>query len=273
LSLNQIEPRWHSGIAASAWIAEQSGDLRNALAELDRNLGAYVRLVISVAYTLYIIYAGGDYMAMYRFFVPFLPFIYLLFGTAAAALFASAYKVRGRTWVARFVLALVLFTMLFESTPSEKMLFNKPILQHGHYQGVQHERWNVARLALIGKFFDTYKKSPSESLTTDAIGAIGFYADIKICDLCGLVDLVVAHMPFEFKKEHRWRLPGHERKQSPTFGIGKNSTYIMFNRNLTKEPIPLEDPERYPGYKQTSVWLVDDINKEEGYFTFLELIK
>jgi hypothetical protein len=47
----------------------------------------------------------------------------------------------------------------------------------------------------------------------------------------------------------------------------------MFDRSLTKEPTQVEDPELYPGYKHTSVWLVDDINKEEGYFTFLELIR
>ena len=42
--------------------------------------------VIFVAYTANNVLVGGDYMAMHRFFVPVLPFMYLLFGLLVAAL-------------------------------------------------------------------------------------------------------------------------------------------------------------------------------------------
>ena len=93
------------------------------------------------------------------------------------------------------LLTFVALATFFPSTPLERSFFASPPQQHGDYRGVQIERWHVARLSVIGQFFDSYRREPAESLATTAIGAIGYYADMRIDDIHGLVDTYIAHLP------------------------------------------------------------------------------
>jgi arabinofuranosyltransferase len=229
--------------------------------------------VIFVAYTANNVLVGGDYMAMHRFFVPVLPFMYLLFGLLVAALYARIARPANAFgfWV---LLGFVGVATFFPSTPLERSFFASPPQQHGDYRGVQIERWHVARLSVIGRFFNGYRRDPAESLATTAIGAIGYYSDMQILDIHGLVDTHIAHLPAppDFAK-HR---AGHGRTDLKyTFSL--EPTYVMFSRDLTPQPIELW---RYVpnelratvdrDYTHSSAWLTDARNGESGYFTFFE---
>lgn len=229
--------------------------------------------VIFVAYTANNVLVGGDYMAMHRFFVPVLPFMYLLFGLLIAALHRRISRPSNAFgfWALLVFVALATF---FPSTPLERSFFASPPQQHGDYRGVQIERWHVARLSVIGRFFRGYRRDPTESLATTAIGAIGYHADMQIYDIHGLVDTHIAHLPAppDFAK-HR---AGHGRMDLPyTFSL--KPVYVMFSRDLTAEPIDLwrylPDELRAAverDYVHTSKWLTDERNGEAGYFTFFE---
>ena len=230
-------------------------------------------IAIVVVYTANNVLVGGDYMAMHRFFVPVLPFMYLLFGLMIAALYNRASRPANSfgLW------ALVAFTALatfFPSTVLERSFFDSPPQQHGNYRGVQIERWHVARLSVIGHFFDGYRRDPSESLATTAIGAIGYYADMQIYDIHGLVDVHIAHMPPP--PGFGTRRPGHGRSDLRyTFSL--EPTYVMFSRDLSAAPVDLwryvpEDlrAEVDRDYAPTSAWLTDERNNERGFFTFFE---
>ena len=229
--------------------------------------------VIFVAYTANNVLVGGDYMAMHRFFVPVLPFMYLLFGLLVAALYKRLSRPANAVGF-RALLAFVAMATFFPSTPLERSFFASPPQQHGDYRGVQIERWHVARLSVIGRFFNGYRRDPTERLATTAIGAIGYYADMQIDDIHGLVDTHIAHLPAppDFAK-HR---AGHGRIDLPyTFSL--EPTYVMFSRDLTSQPIELwsyvpadlrATVER--DYVHTSAWLTDARNGESGYFTFFE---
>jgi hypothetical protein len=235
--------------------------------------GAWVILPACLLYALYIIYVGGDYMAMFRFYAPLLPLIYFLMAAAAAALFARIQSFPGKRVIAGAFLAMFLVLTLFHSTPLEMEVFPEPSFMHGTHRGVQTERWHVARLSLIGKYFNRYKKSEQESLTTRAIGAISFYARLKIYDQDGLVDPAIAHQ----KAEDIGRgFPGHE-KTNVLHALRKGPTYFVFDRRIYRKPIT---PPRYGAeadalirerYRLSHVWLEDRVNGEKGYLTFLEL--
>jgi hypothetical protein len=229
--------------------------------------------VFVVVYTANNVLVGGDYMAMHRFFVPVLPFLYLLFGLPIAVLRSHISRPANRTGLA----ALVAFTMaatFFPSTPLERSFFYAPPQQFGAYRGVIVSRWHVNRLTVLGKFFDRYRRDRSESLATTAIGAIGYYADMQVLDMHGLVDTHIAHMPPP--PDFGWGRPGHGRKDYPyTFSL--RPTYVMFSRDLTPRPIELWNyvPEDMrvaveQEYVHRSVWIQDPANAEDGYFTFFE---
>ena len=229
--------------------------------------------MIVVASTASNVLVGGDYMAMHRFFVPVLPFMYLLFGLLVSALYARIAR-PANAFGFWSLLAFVAIATFFPSTPLERSFFASPPQQHGDYRGVQIERWHVARLTVIGRFFDTYRRQPTESLATPAIGAIGYYADMQIHDIHGLVDTHIAHLPPP--PDFARRRAGHGRSDLKyTFSL--EPTYVMFSRDLTPEPIDLwryvPDELRVTverDYAHTSAWLTDERNGESGYFTFFE---
>jgi len=228
--------------------------------------------VMCIAYTGYIVLIGGDYMAMYRFFVPILPFIYILIAAVYHQL-VKDYGMTNKKYYIILMLIFIAFTGTFlQSTPLEKIIFTKPSITHGQYQGVNFERWQSNRLSLIGKFFSNYKKSANESLATDAIGAVSYYSNLKIYSIHGLIDPKIARME---SKNLGKGFPGHE-KFDLSHTLSKKPTYFMFSRELTIEPAA------YPKYSEevnkilqddyimVYKWLDDKKNNESGYFTFLQ---
>lgn len=240
---------------------------------LRRHPGATLCAVVCLVYGAYVAWAGGDYMAMYRFFVPVLPLLYLFCG----ALFAGRRaweRENGRSgaWSAS-LLALGLVITAVHSTPVDRYLFPKPPLQHGSYVGVQTERWHVARLSLIGRFFHDYAKSSDESVATPAIGAISYYSGIRVYGFHGLVDPTIAHRRAR-GKHPGLGLPGHE-KGDMTYILSREPTYVMVHRRFTPEaagyPSDIDvtaEHELERDYEPVSVWLDDPVNRESGYFTF-----
>jgi arabinofuranosyltransferase len=230
---------------------------------------------IVLACTGYNLAVGGDYMPMHRFFVPVLPFLYLLFGVPIGALYSRITRPENR----RGFSALIAFTLaatFFPSTALERSFYAAPPQQYGAYRGVMIARWHIKRLTLLGKFFDQYRRHASESLATPAIGAIGYYADMAILDIHGLVDTHIAHLPPP--PNFGWSRPGHGKRDLPyTFAL--RPTYVMFSRDLTVKPIDLwiylpeeMKPTVERDYVHRSVWLEDEGNGERGYFTFFERI-
>lgn len=247
---------------------ENAGEKRSWRGAARANPALAVCLGVCFVFTLYVIYIGGDYMAMYRFFVPVLPPMYLL----VAAFCAPMLNGRSAMVASALLLLGAAFTFV-HSTPLDRALFPKPPRQHGHYGGVQTERWHTARLSLIGEFFGDNKHSGDESVATDAIGAISYYSGMTVYGFHGLVDPYIARRRAAGETPGLG-LPGHEKTHLP-YVLSLCPTNIMFSRLLTDEPAGYP-PELDPGvaetlrgeYEPVSVWLDDEVNGEAGYFTF-----
>jgi hypothetical protein len=228
---------------------------------------------IVMVYTGYICAVGGDYMAMYRFFVPVLPFIYLLTGVALER--ASRATAASSGTLVKAALFLGLLGTGFHSTPIESAWVAKPELMHGNYRGVELERWYVNRHRVIGEFFAHYGK-PGESLATGAIGAVAYYSELSVQDVHGITDSHIAHNGRAQGDSLGTGLPGHEKADYP-YVFDKKPTFYMFSRKLRESPLP-GIPQLVPEvdalvareYKVGSVRLVDKVNGQSGYFSFLE---
>jgi len=269
-------------VALLVWERSNAGrkaPFRPVRVMLREHHGIAICASLCAAYTLYIVAVGGDYMAMFRFFVPILPLIYLMIGYAISSLFITVSQYSTKRILAGACLSSAIATTLFQSTPAERLILHAPLFQHGQYQGVQTERWHSARLTLIGRFFHDYKKGDDERLATDAIGAIGYYSDMTVYDVYGIVDTHIAHLTPRGKRIG-WGLPAHE-KSDPRYTFSLMPTFYMFSRELTKEPLPYPtfdhgdkdavDAYIHAKYRVASVWLIDAKNHEEGYFSFLEM--
>jgi arabinofuranosyltransferase len=226
---------------------------------------------VALAWAAYLVWVGGDYMAMYRFAVPAVPFLAVLIGAAARRALAGwpAASAGSRAALSAALAAGVLGSLV-HSTPLEARLFDPPRFMHGNWRGVETERWHVARLTAIGRFFAGHARAADESLATDAIGAIGWYSGIAIRDVHGLVDPEIAH-----RRDDRVGrgFPGHERIDLVGALAGR-PTFVMFTRELEpRRPRRIGLPaDAAAAYRLESVWLEDPGNGEAGWFSFLERI-
>lgn len=161
----------------------------------------------------------------------------------------------------------------------EARLFAKPPRQHGTWRGVETERWHVARLELLARFFaDRAAGRPGASVATGAIGLLGYRTSLAIHDFHGLMDPEIAHLEVERGADGQplgSGLPGHE-KGDPLRVLAKQPTFWMTSRSLRDEPAgwpryDAEIDERLRSeYRRVEIWLEDEVNHEAGYFTFLE---
>ncbi len=263
---------WERGAANSLRPPRSLRALRDRVAE---NIGASVCLAVILVYSAYIVYVGGDYMAMFRFYVPLLPLIYPLAGLLAWKLYqqvsASVHKRGAIPWI---LLAAAALTFL-HSTPLEQGLYETPWFMHGTYRGVQHERWHVARNRLAGEFFRRLRRSDDESLAVLGIGIIPYVTDMKVYSFHGIVDPQIAHRPT--KKTIGAGVSGHEKVDFVSV-ILKKPTYIMVDTgDLYPEAQPFPDyPDEIDAfvrqhYELKAAWLHDRVNREAGFLMYLEL--
>ncbi len=266
------------GVVASTWAHVGSGTGRIQFQEpsvrhLRTHIGLYACGLLVIAYTLTIVYVGGDYMAMFRFFVPVLPQTYLLLGFITYQLLGTCRVGYKRALAGTLLLAAVPVTAL-QSTPVEKRLFPKPSFMHGTYRGVQFERWAVVRFMVIGNFFRHYARS-EDSLALRPIGVIPYVSGMRIHSIHGIVDPFIAHKVVSGTVLGTG-FPGHE-KQDLRHALSKKPTYVMLTSDLSPRPqaypVYPEDIDKIlrENYEVRSVWLNDTQNGQAGYFTFLEL--
>jgi len=231
-------------------------------------------LALVVAYSIYIGLVGGDYMAMYRFFVPVLPLFYLLVCEVIHRVISTQEPSSRLASAVKAAVLLGLAGSLFHSTPLESQWVEKQELMHGNYRGVVSERWFVARHRVMGEFFAHYGR-PGESIATGAIGVVAYFSGLSVYDVHGITDTHIAHHGTAQGKLGSG-LPGHEKTDYP-YIFAKEPTFYIFSRKLRKAPIAgiphlVDEVDELVAreYRVGSVRLTDETNGQSGYFSFLE---
>jgi hypothetical protein len=249
---------------------------------------AYCLSIIG-AVTGYIVLVGGDYMTMFRFFVPLMPYMALLLAALLPFLL--------RRFRPSFRAALYCILALLSILPSlnlEAVTAYAPVpeiywrMRSTTYPRLSFERWSTNRFKLIGRWLAS-NVSAQDSLAFEAIGVIGYYCRLKILDMSGLNDLHIAHLNPSSMGQG---LAGHE-KQDFLYILSKKPDYILFSprffksdeRDITVDVLYSGRLQRYPqadrefalrqlrtDYRLRFVPLSDDINQESGFLLLLERI-
>ncbi len=173
-------------------------------------IGAIGFLGLAVLYT---VFAGGDFMAMGRFLVPALPFLLLIFaatmesvGTRPLALAASTGLV-----------ALGLLGCF------DRLNFSADLRQALHFRWnrenarTELEQWafmgeEVVANSLLGKALALHTQ-PGERLIRGNVGAVGYFSELYLLDVNGLVIPEVAAAAEVVERAS----PGHDRRVDPSF--------------------------------------------------------
>lgn len=168
----------------------------------------------------YVVYVGGDFYPGSRFLVVLAPLSYLL----AARLVGGVGKwLAGRwAWVATTEgVASVALGVL----GAIGLVFLPAGTKYGPYE---HEivRWSneVDELVRYARFVGSLAR-PGDSIFCGTIGAFGYFTNLRVIDVYGLVDPVIAHG----KAQGAWTAkPGHQKEATPEYGLAQQPTFLPF---------------------------------------------
>ncbi|NNE10432.1 MAG: hypothetical protein HKN20_17860, partial [Gemmatimonadetes bacterium] len=185
--------------------------------------GTTLHMVLAVVlFGAYVTFGGGDYMALYRFYVPVIPFLAIF---ASLLLFVVGLTVTRLTGQA--ILALLLALPLLAgvawvnyqpSVASEAGIKKSRVVVPLAGMRTNTANWSAAGRALGSAFW------PDAVLATSAAGAIPFFSGLPTIDQSGLNDRYTA------KEEwNPWNInkPGHTKMATKEYIQRRNPDLIL----------------------------------------------
>jgi len=191
---------------------------------------AWVRgfLLLAGIHILTVVYEGGDHFALFRFMVPILPLLSLL----ALHFWSRLARANRLPPVAREAIGAIGPAVLLASC------FTLAGVEYKEYQVSHLERFR--REASYAQSWSTMGKHLRDrapegaSLSTAAIGAIGYYSDLRVIDPHGLVNREIGRR----EKTLGLGYPGHE-KFDVDYILSERPSYLL----LLNLPLPAAVPE------------------------------
>ncbi len=184
------------------------------------SLGSWVFLIV-LGHLAYPVMVGGDWMAMGRLLVPVTPFLALLFGLVLHRMVRQGSPTFG---VALGAIALSLLPAwnlhVVPQGVRELAVFHRGFEMSSEYERWQRERRQVGERTKFALAIREHTE-PGESMIAMSIGAFGYYTELFLYDLNGLVTPEVAH-----RDAPRRRLPsGHDKCVPREFFLKDRPTY------------------------------------------------
>jgi hypothetical protein len=196
--------------------------------KLNRNLRMVVFYFTSMilVFSCYVVYVGGDFMDMFRFFVPILPFFFFLVQEGFRGMynqlqpFASR-KQRTSLVVAEILLVgLTVFALASPSKETNKAWHRKDIDSIGMLRETA-QLWSK-----VGLMFREMAR-PGETLSTSAAGAIPYYSGLYTIDELGLT--LASSGDLRVRTVQR---AGHSKRVTDEFLLSKRPTYFVGHPKL-----------------------------------------
>jgi arabinofuranosyltransferase len=190
-------------------------------------LNAKLRMVVLyftsmiLVFSCYVVYVGGDFMDMFRFFVPILPFFFFLIQEGFRGMHQySELLAAGRRKTAFDALSLLLigssiFLLAYPSGESNKVWSREGVDSIGLLRE-SSRLWSKVGL--------TFKElaDPDETLSTTAAGAIAYYSQLYTIDELGLT--LASQSGLNVGEYPR---VGHQKRVTRKFLVSRKPNYIL----------------------------------------------
>jgi len=187
-------------------------------------------LMLVISFSSYIVFIGGDFLGMFRFFVPILPLMAILVQEGIISFGQWLIKLRHPTLVKKSVITLCSFILVFLLAQGMSYSIKSP-----EYERILFHKKVTSSHAAIGKWLQQYASS-AETLASVAIGAISYYSELNSIDRLGITDVQVAHR----KMSHMGKgTAGHE-KRNLGYVLSRKPTYF-FGPLIFQEKKPTVD--------------------------------
>ncbi len=212
------------------WLMTVAGALAGAMNRdpLARRGAGHVLLLIAL-FSGYIAWAGGDYMALYRFTVPLLPFVAVLVVLALQVLFHQL-----KSWIPHAVARAALVVMgvaalcSWNYQPTLRSTSEGAAQKVSFVNSVNIMRRNSAWWVEAGKELKRTLWNDA-TIATTAAGAIPYYAEVSTIDQSGLCDRHVAKVEWD-----PWIMdrPGHMKQASRRYLQERRPDLILWHPHI-----------------------------------------
>lgn len=190
---------------------------------LRRVRGATLHMLLAVLlFGAYVTFGGGDYMALYRFYVPIIPFLAILASLLLYVVGLTVTRLTGQPILA-LLLVLPLLTGLAwvnyqPSIASEAGIKKSAVVAPIAGMRTNSANWAAAGRALGNAFW------PDAMLATSAAGAIPFFSGLPTLDQSGLNDRYTAKEAWD-----PWTInkPGHTKMATKEYILRRNPALIL----------------------------------------------
>ncbi len=195
-----------------------------------RRTYAHLALALTL-FSGYLAWAGGDYMALYRFLVPLLPLAMIPATALLHALFEQARRVRMPAMVTGGVgLALLAGAGVALTRPTIESVENERS-KSVSLSTVKRMKRNTAQWVALGKALGELKqKLPADfTIATTAAGAIPYFAQMRTIDQSGLCDRHTAK-----EESDPWLLdrPGHMKQATRAYLASRKPEIICWHPQI-----------------------------------------
>lgn len=183
--------------------------------------------LLTIAYSVYIILVGGDVLKQFRFFLPILPLIYILFGKFLEDI---AYQIKNKSSSGSLNLGLSLalgvsILIGIVNYNSQKEAIKKD---------VETENGLVEKMKMAGAWFNKKQTQLGRPLVLAAttIGAVSYFSDVIVIDMLGLTDETIAHKPLQVPEVSALPLNWKERKYNAEYVLFRKPDYMYFSTGI-----------------------------------------
>lgn len=182
-----------------------------------------------------IVINGGDHFSFGRFLMPTIPFLLVLIITVGYSNFLD-----NQVHYASIKPFYLLLPILISVINWQPWLYIFPptfntVVPLANPDKLEYLESLDTGFIVMGKTLQTIA-SENDLIAVVPIGAIGYYSGMKVFDMVGLVDPVIAHENFDPIYTATWN-PGHD-KGDGLYLLGKHPEYIQLVDFLTSQPLP-----------------------------------
>ena len=211
-------------------------------------------------YLAAVVLEGGDHLAMFRFCVPVLPILALLYQELwAQAVEHKVYEYVGPLKPAG--LRALLFLPPVAAGLVASILAGFSLGQHNmtEYARSKYEVSLAENWAVFGQWLRSVTQG-NETIALITVGAIPYYSELRAIDMVGLTDAHIAHLPLALGSGYT----GHEKFDN-AYVLAQRPQFILANHRVMFDEALNETQYARQAFFRAHEELVDDPDLQKNY--------